>query len=92
MIKIFVITTEFEHERKIDGTTAHVLSGVHSSKNKDNIFKIISNHLAKKDWKFGLEQMTNYVLETTRIPENEIIIEKIIRFFEKNKKGLQKKI
>lgn len=66
---------------------------MHSSKNKDNISKIISNHLAKiKDWESGIDQMQNYVLETTRIPENEIIIEKIIRFFEKNKKGLQKKI
>ncbi len=80
----FIITTEFEHERKIDGTTAHVLSEVHSLKNKDTITKIITDHIAKtKDWKSGIEQIQNYSPATTQTLKNENLVEKIIRFFKK---------
>ncbi len=82
--EFFIITTEFEHERKIDGATSHVLSEVHSSKNKDNITKIITAHIAKtKNWKSEIEQMQNYSPATTQTLKNENLVEKIIRFFKK---------
>lgn len=80
----FVITTTYEHEKKIDGTTFNILSFVSGSQKSSDIDNIVNTHIDKvRLLKKGVDKRPNYQVSNKKVSEKESVFEKILKFFQK---------
>lgn len=80
----FVITTTFEHARKLDDTTSHVLSEVRRPPNKGRLSRIVNNYINKvRIWQSEINRMPNHPNTEYKAPKKRNFLEKIIEFFKK---------
>ena len=89
----FVITTSFEHEKKIDGTTSHAISDVLSYPNEFSINKTIKKHIEEiKDWKARVDSSPNQITAEAFVLRKENVFARIFKNVQKFiEKCLQKK-